>query len=60
MSRVARWEVEVLHEDSGEYMTVELGEELWDGEDNLTEQEVIDIIMSGISLIPRFIGFEND
>ena len=59
MSRVARYEVDILHEDSGEYMTVELGEELWDDEETLTDQQVIEIIMNGISIVPRFIGYDQ-
>lgn len=49
------WEIEVLHEPSGEYMTIYLGEELEDDQE-LTVSEVIDIIMSDISIIPRLIG----
>ena len=60
MSKVSRWEVDVIHEDSGEYMTVYLGEELWNDDDDLTEEDVIEIIMNGISIVPRFIGVDDE
>lgn len=58
MNRVERWEVDILHEDSGEYMVVELGEEMWEDEEPLTEAQVIEIIMNSISIVPRFVGVE--
>lgn len=59
MSRVARYEVDIIHEGSGESMTVELGEELWDDEDKPSIDEVINIILNDISIVPRFIGYDQ-
>ena len=56
--KIERWEVEILHVDSDEWMTVELGEEILDGDPPLTEDEVINIIKSGIVYRAKFLGTE--
>ena len=45
------WEIDIIHEPSGEYMTVYLGDD-----DDYTADEIIDIILSDISIVPRKIS----
>lgn len=42
------WEIDIIHEPSGEYMTVYLGDD-----DDYTIEEIADIILSDISIVPR-------
>lgn len=46
------WEIDVIFEPTGDYMTVYLGDE---AAEDLTESEVIDIIMNNISIVPRLV-----
>lgn len=50
------WEIEIIHEPSGEYMTVYLGDEMFDDEDPMDEMQVISAIMNDLSIIPRLVG----
>lgn len=45
------WEIELIHEPSGEYMTIYLGDD-----DDYTTEEIIDMILSDISIVPRKIS----
>ena len=45
------WEIEVIHEPSGEYMTVYLGDD-----EDYTIEEIADIIFNDISIVPRKIN----
>lgn len=50
------WEIEIIHEPSGEYMTVYLGDEPLDGDEPMTHMQVIEAVLADLSIVPRLIG----
>lgn len=50
------WEAEVIFEPTGEAMTVYFGDEVLDGEDPMTEAQVIAAIVADISVVPKLVS----
>lgn len=47
------WEVDIIFEPTGESMTLYLGDEFFDDEDPMDEMQVINVILSDLSIVPR-------
>ena len=60
MTKTARWEVEIIFEQTGESMTVYLGDEIFDDEEPMDEYQVIDAILADLSIVPRFLGYDEE
>ena len=60
MTKTARWEIEIIFEPTGESMTVYLGDEIFDDEEPMDEYQVIDTILADLSIVPRFLGYDEE